>query len=272
MVFASSSGRLPVAGAVEVADRDAARRPRPSRRAAARSRSGSSTSCSSAMSPTISSMMSSSVTRPCSAPYSSTTSAKCARRRRNSRICSSSGVQLRHEVGLHRHVHDVEALERRLAAVLPARSGAPRATGPWRGSRRRCSPARRGRSGCRVCGELIACARISAGRRLGVDHLDVAPVHHHLLDLALAEVERAEQAVAVGLLDRALGVAAARSRRRSPAGRRATCAFGSVSTPKRRSSEPHERAHRGHDRRQDRDGDADEPATRAAAASGLVMA
>ena len=35
------------------------------------------------------------------------------------------------------------------------------------------------------------------GRRLGVDHLDVAPVHHHLLDLPLAEVERAEQPVAL---------------------------------------------------------------------------
>ena len=60
------------------------------------------------MSPTISSMMSSSVISPCSAPYSSTTSAKCVRRLRNSRICSSSGVDFGHEIGLHRHVHDVE--------------------------------------------------------------------------------------------------------------------------------------------------------------------
>ena len=124
---------------------------------------GVSTSCSSAMSPTISSMMSSSVISPCSAPYSSTTSAKCARRRRNSRICSSSGVDLRHEVGLHRHVHDVEALERALAAVLLHEAVHRPATGPWRG----CTPTMFSGSprkiGMRVCGELIACARISSG-------------------------------------------------------------------------------------------------------------
>ena len=45
------------------------------------------------------------------------------------------------------------------------------------------------------------------GRRgVGVDHLDVAAVHHHLLDLPLVEVERAEEEVAVGLLHRAVGV------------------------------------------------------------------
>ena len=54
-----------------------------------------------------------------------------------------------HEVGLHRHVHDVEALERPVAgAVLAHEAVHGAARGPWRGSRRRCSPARRGRSGC----------------------------------------------------------------------------------------------------------------------------
>ena len=79
---------------------------------------GSSTSCSSAMSPTISSMMSSRVTRPCSAPYSSTTRAKWERRRRNSRSWSSRVVDLGDEVGLHRHVHDVEPLEDAGAAAV----------------------------------------------------------------------------------------------------------------------------------------------------------
>ncbi len=41
----------------------------------------------------------------------------------------------------------------------------------------------------------------------GVDHLDLAPVEHHLLDRAVREVERAEDAVAVLLLDHALGMA-----------------------------------------------------------------
>ena len=49
-------------------------------------------SCSSAMLPTISSRMSSSVISPRSEPYSSTTRAKCVRNRRNSRIWSSSVV------------------------------------------------------------------------------------------------------------------------------------------------------------------------------------
>ena len=45
------------------------------------------------------------------------------------------------------------------------------------------------------------------GRRgLGVDHLDVAAVHHHLLHLALAEVERPEEEVAVRPLHRAFGM------------------------------------------------------------------
>ena len=43
------------------------------------------------MSPTISSRMSSSVTRPITSPYSSTTSAKCVLRRRNALSCSPSG-------------------------------------------------------------------------------------------------------------------------------------------------------------------------------------
>ena len=38
------------------------------------------------------------------------------------------------------------------------------------------------------------------GRRLGVDHFDVAAVHHHLLDLAVAEVEALEPTVELGLL------------------------------------------------------------------------
>ena len=46
-------------------------------------------------------------------------------------------------------------------------------------------------------------------RRLGiaVDHLDAGAVQHDLLDRALGEVERAEDAVAVLLLDHALGMA-----------------------------------------------------------------
>ena len=48
-------------------------------------------SCSSVMSPTISSRMSSSVTSPSTSPYSSTTSANCVLRRRNALSCSDSG-------------------------------------------------------------------------------------------------------------------------------------------------------------------------------------
>ena len=96
----------------------------------------------------------------------------------------------------------------------------------------------------RVCGELIACSRISAGARLGVDHLDVAAVHHHLLDLALRR-GRARRAAGRGRPSRPCPRSGAgRSCRRSPAAPRGSCVFGSTSTPKTPQHQPHEGADR----------------------------
>ena len=89
------------------------------------------------------------------------------------------------------------------------------------------------------------------GRHLGVDHLDVAAVHHHLLDLALAEVERAEEPVAVGLLHRPLG-GVQRDRagdlllRGEEVGPRVDV---DAEEPQ---DQPHEGAHRVHERREQR--------------------
>jgi hypothetical protein len=110
------------------------------------------------------------------------------------------------EVGLHGDRHDVEARERLHAAGDLAQAGGDGA-GEVLGvddaddvlgvaAIDRQPGVRRGE---RLGEDLL-------GRRVAVDRLDVAAVHHHLLDLALAEVERAEQAVAVGLLHPALGM------------------------------------------------------------------
>ena len=99
---AGDGGRLlvrqvPVHGAVEVADRH--RAVDIDRAVGLRRTPGTATSCSSVMSPTISSRMSSSVTRPITSPYSSTTSANGVLRRRNALSWSDSGRGVGHEPG-----------------------------------------------------------------------------------------------------------------------------------------------------------------------------
>ena len=110
------------------------------------------------------------------------------------------------------------------------------------------------------------------GRRgLGVDHLDVAAVHHHLLDLALTEIEHAEQPVAVGLFDRSLGGVQG-----DGAGdlllRGEEMRLGVDLDPEQAQHQPHQGADRAHHRREGGYEDADRPRTRTETASALVMA
>ena len=134
------------------------------------------------MSPTISSRMSSSVTSPISAPYSSTTKARCARRWRNARSwCSSEVVSGMNQGG-----------------VASRRSSAPVSLAPSRCDRgqhvlgvqhaddrvRVAAPDRVARVGAlqHLLDDLL-------DRRVGVDRDDVAAVGHDLADLELLEVE-----------------------------------------------------------------------------------
>ena len=61
--------------------------------------------------------------------------------------------------------------------------------------------------GSRVWGERSTCSQHLPRRQARVDHLDLGAVAHDLFHRPLAEVERAEDAVAVLLVDDAFGVA-----------------------------------------------------------------
>ena len=110
------------------------------------------------------------------------------------------GRRLGDEVGLHRHVDDVEALEHgRARAVLAdeAVDGAGEVLGVDDADDVLGLAAEDRDAGVRRVDRLL---EDLGRRRLGVDHLDVAAVHHDLLDLAVAEVEALEAAVEVALL------------------------------------------------------------------------
>ena len=120
-------GQIPVHRAVEVADRR--RAVDDDRSVALLAHALRGTSCSSLMSPTISSMMSSSVIRPCTTPYSSTTSAEWVLRRRKACSWSRSVVASGMNQG-----------SSAMSAILSGWRRRPprhrRGTDPWRGARR----------------------------------------------------------------------------------------------------------------------------------------
>ena len=105
---------------------------------------GTATSCSSVMSPTISSRMSSSVTRPITSPYSSTTSAKWRLAAAERLELLGQRADVGHEPRRQRDRHDVDLRE--IAAGPPG----SRAADPWRAGCRRCSPGVPRQSGRRV--------------------------------------------------------------------------------------------------------------------------
>ena len=155
-------------------------------------------SCSSAIWPTISSRMSSSVIRPCTSPYSSTTSAICALRFRNWLSWSLTLRRVGHEPRLGGKAHDVEL------AHVPAGAAERRRADPWCAGRRRCSRARPSRSaractGCCSTSSTIFCGGSSASMRLHLGAMD-----HDVGDLQIAQVEHAAQHVGIVARDRAL--------------------------------------------------------------------
>ena len=139
-------------------------------------------SCSSAMSPTISSRMSSSVTTPISAPYSSTTMAKCSRRRLNASSCFSSVVPSGMNHGLARQLDDVDALQLPVVGVQRAQQ----ALGMQHADDvvRLVAPQRD--AGVLAVQHL---AHDLLRRQVGVDHGHVAPVDHDVGDRHLVEVQ-----------------------------------------------------------------------------------
>ena len=94
------------------------------------------------------------------------------------------------------------------------------------------------------------------GRVLCIDHLDPRPVQHDLLDRAVAQVQRAQDAVAVLLLDHALGMAQVQGARDLvPHGQDIGAGVGlDAEHPQ---DQPHQGADGGHDRREDGDDDLD---------------
>jgi hypothetical protein len=87
--------------------------------------------------------------------------------------------------------------------------------------------------------------------QVGVDHLDAGAVEHDLLDRAVAQVERAENAVAVFLLDHALGMAE-RERAGDLLAHRARMWLSGRSSRRRGAARRAPAAARRHDRREDR--------------------
>ena len=172
MVVGLVVGQVPVHGAVEIADRHA---PSTLTEPSGCGRTpGTATSCSSVMSPTISSRMSSSVTRPITSPYSSTTSAKW-------RLAPAERLELLrqrpdigHEPGRQRDRGDVDLGRDRL------RRPAARAADPWRAGCRRCSPACRCQSGMRVTRRREHGFHDLFRRIVGVDRNHLGAVDHHV--------------------------------------------------------------------------------------------
>jgi len=96
------------------------------------------------------------------------------------------------------------------------------------------------------------------GGQFGVDHLDLAAVEHDLLDRPLAEVERAENPVAVLLLDDALGMAELQ-RTLDLLAHREDVAVGVDAHAEDGQHSAHQPAHEGHHRREDPHHDPDRP-------------
>ena len=153
-------------------------------------------SCSSEMSPTISSRMSSSVTSPSTSPYSSTTSAKWVLRRRNALSCSDSGrmsgtnqggsaiamTSICDEVALGalqraQQVLGVQDADDVLGLVAPQRDA-------------------------RELG-LEHCVDDLFGRIVGVDRHHLGAMDHDIGHRQVAQIEQAAHHVAVVLLDAA---------------------------------------------------------------------
>ena len=158
-------------------------------------------SCSSEMSPTISSRMSSSVTSPSTSPYSSTTSAKWRLAPAERLELLGQRADVGHEPGRQRDRHDVDLRRGRRSAFLSARSRSLACRMPTMFSglvapqRHAGVPAPRARR-----------CTISLGRIVGVDHDHLGAVDHDVGDRQVAQVEQAADHVAVVLLDAALAV------------------------------------------------------------------
>ena len=163
-----------------------------------------------------------------------------------------------HEVGRHRHLGDHEGGQAVLLAGLGVEGvrGAQQVLGMHDADDVLLLASEHRQTGV---ARLEALGQDRPRLGVGVDHLDARAVEHDLLDRALAQIERAEDAVAVLLLDHALGMAEL-ERALDLLAHREHVGVGVGADPEQAQDGAHQRAHGAHDRREHQHHDPDDRA------------